>query len=174
LSNFTAALPEAPVITTEPPLSLTVTNGSPVLLSVGAIGTPPLSYQWQWDGANVSDGGHISGSSTADLNLLAAGATNAGSYDVVVTNAYGSVTSSVVTVNVVFLFQSVSVAQSGNAVSFSWLTTPGISYQVQYTTNLASPDWTSLGAAIVATNGVSTAEDNLGADPARFYRIIQQ
>ncbi len=174
LSNFTAALPEAPVITTEPPLSMTVTNGNPVLLSVGAIGTPPLTYQWQLGGANVSDGGNISGSSTADLNLLAAGATNAGSYDVVVTNAYGSVTSSVVTVNVVFFLQSISVAQSGNAVSFSWLTTPGIAYQVQYTTNLSSPDWINLGAAVLATNGVSTAEDNLSADPARFYRIIQQ
>ncbi len=173
LSNFTAAVPEAPVIATQP-LSMLVTNGNPVLLSVGAIGTAPLTYQWQMDGTNLTDGSNITGSATAALNILAVGATNAGTYDVIVANSYGSVTSSVVTLNVVFALQSVSVTQNGSAVSFSWLTTPGITYQVQYTTNLATPTWNDLGTAILATNGVSSTFDNLGPDPARFYRIVQE
>jgi hypothetical protein len=174
LSNHTAALPEAPAIITEPPLLMVVTNGNPVLLSVGATGTPPLSYQWQMNGANLSNASNMAGTSTAALNLLAADANNAGSYDVIVTNAFGSVTSSVAMLNVVFFFQSASVALSGNTVTFSWLTTPGVAYQVQYTTNLASVNWTNLGAAIMATNGVTTGFDNLGSDPQRFYRIVQQ
>jgi hypothetical protein len=67
-----------------------------------------------------------------------------------------------------------SAAQFGNAVTFSWLTVPGASYQVQYTTNLASTNWTNLGGAIIATNGVTTSSDNVGPDPQRFYRITQQ
>ena len=43
-------------------------------------------------------------------------------------------------------------------------------YQVQYTTNLASTNWTNLGAAIIATNSVTIDSDNLGPDPQRFYR----
>jgi hypothetical protein len=78
-----------------------------------------------------------------------------------------------VTLNVVFFFQSAAQNGSGG-VNFSWLTTPGVPYQVQYTTNLTSTNWLNLGAAIVASNSVTTASDNLGPDPQRFYRIIQQ
>jgi hypothetical protein len=174
LSNYTAALPEAPAIISEPPVLMVVTNGNPALLSVGAIGTPPLAYQWQLNSANLSDGSNMAGSATPALTLLAAGATNAGRYDVIVTNNFGSVTSSVVTLNVVFFFQSVSVAPNGGAVAFSWLTTPGVAYQVQYVTSLASTNWINLGAAIMATNGVTTDFDTLGPDPQRFYRVVQQ
>jgi hypothetical protein len=175
LSNYTAALPEGPAIATQPD-SLTVTNGQTAGLSVMATGTPPLHYQWQLNGAGLTDGGNIAGSSSAALTLSAAGATNAGSYDVVITNLYGTVTSSVVTLNVVFFFQSAAQTsnQNGDAVTFSWLTTPGVSYQVQYTTNLASTNWIDLGAAVIATNGVTTDFDILGPDPQRFYRVVQQ
>jgi hypothetical protein len=122
---------------------------------------------------NLTDGGNIAGSSTAALTLTNASASDAGSYNVIAANAYGSVTSSVVTLNVVFFFQSAAQNGSGG-VNFSWLTTPGVPYQVQYTTNLTSTNWLNLGAAIVASNSVTTASDNLGPDPQRFYRIIQQ
>jgi hypothetical protein len=163
----------APSITNLP-TPLIATNGSPALLTVGASGTPPLFYQWQMDATNLSDGGNIAGSSTAALSLLAAGANDAGSYDVIVTNAFGSVTSSVVTLNVVFLLQSVSVAANGSAVNFSWLSTPGVAYQVQATTNLATGTWTNLGPAIIATNSVTIDLDTIGPDSQRFYRILQQ
>jgi hypothetical protein len=175
VSNYTAALPEAPAIATQPE-SLMVTNGNAATFVVTATGSPPLYYQWQSNGVGLTDGGNIAGSSSAALTLSAVGANDAGSYDVIITNSYGSVTSSVVTLNVVFFFQTIAqtAAQGGSAVAFSWLTTPGVGYQVQYTTDLASTNWTNLGAAIIATNSVTTAFDNLGPDPQRFYRIIQQ
>jgi hypothetical protein len=160
-----------PAITSQP-ISLTVTNGSPAALSVAATGLSTLGYQWQQNATNLNDGGNISGSSSANLNILAAGATNAGNYDVIVTNIYGSVSSSVVTLNVVFLFQS--AVQNGSTVDFSFLTTPGLYYQVQYTTDLTSGTWTDLGPAILATSNVTTTSDNLGPDSQRFYRIVQQ
>jgi hypothetical protein len=171
LSNYTAALPEAPAITAQPQ-SLTVTNGTQAVFEVGATGTPTLGYQWQFNATNLIDGGNITGSLSSVLTLTAAGATNAGGYDVIISNSFGSVTSSVVALNVVFFFQS--AAQNGSVVAFSWLTTPGVDYQVQYTTNLTPANWTNLGAVIVATNSVTTASDNLGPDPQRFYRIVQQ
>jgi hypothetical protein len=45
---------------------------------------------------------------------------------------------------------------------------------VQYTTNLTSTNWTNLGAPILATGGVTSDSDNLGPDPQRFYRVVQQ
>jgi hypothetical protein len=171
LSNFTAALPEAPAIAIQP-AGLTVTNGNPAAFTVKATGSPTLQYQWQLNATNLTDGGNVAGSSSAALTLSSAGANDAGSYDVIVSNSYGSVTSSVVTLNVVFFFAS--AVQNGDAVTFGWQTTAGVSYQVQYTTDLSSSNWLNLGAPIVASNNVTTTSDNLGPDPQRFYRIIQQ
>jgi hypothetical protein len=53
-----------------------------------------LSYQWQTNGVNVTDGGIVSGSATSTLTLTNVTASYALSYQVVVTNANGSVTSS--------------------------------------------------------------------------------
>jgi hypothetical protein len=171
LSNYTAALPEAPAIAAQPQ-SVTVTNGNTATFAVTATGSPTLQYQWQMNATNLTDGSNITGATMAALTLTNVGANDTGSYNVIVNNAYGSVTSRVVTLNVVFFFQAVALNGSGG-VNFSWLTTPGVPYQVQYTTNLAS-NWLNLGAVIVASNGVTTASDNLGPDPQRFYRVIQQ
>jgi hypothetical protein len=97
--TLTIGLP--PSITNQP-ISLTVTNGSPAIFTVGASGVPPFAYQWQMNGTNLSDGANITGSVTSTLTLAAAGANDAGSYDVIITNGYGSVTSSVVALNVYF------------------------------------------------------------------------
>ena len=48
---------------------------------------------------------------------------------------------------------------------------PGRSYQLQFTTNLTQPNWTDVGAPVVASDTVATAADAVGSDPQRFYRV---
>ncbi|HEY3863716.1 MAG TPA: protease pro-enzyme activation domain-containing protein [Verrucomicrobiae bacterium] len=170
-SIATLTIVTGPSITNQP-LPLTVTNGSPAVFTVGATGTPPLFCQWQVNSTNLSDGGIIAGSTSATLTLLDADATNAGLYDVVITNAYGSVTSSPVALSLAFLLQS--AAQNGNTVTFAWPTTPGDTYQVQYTTDLSSTNWINLGPPFVASGLITGGSDDVGPDPQRFYRIVQQ
>ncbi len=77
------------------PATQTRNAGTNATFSVVARGTLPLSYQWQKNGTNLVDGGNISGANTTTLtisNLLAA---DAGSFVVIVTNSYASITSSV-------------------------------------------------------------------------------
>jgi hypothetical protein len=86
--------PIAPSIYRQPS-SQVVTVGANVSFSVFANGTPPLAYQWQFNGTNMA------GAVTSTLALTNVQDYDAGSYAVVVTNAYGTVTSSnaVLTVN---------------------------------------------------------------------------
>jgi hypothetical protein len=63
--------------------------GSNVVLDVTATGATPLFYQWKFDGANIV------GASDTNLDMTNLIRANAGSYDVVVTNQWGSLTSSV-------------------------------------------------------------------------------
>ncbi len=69
------------------PQSQTVSAGSSVTFSVAASGTAPLSYQWTKGGLNIA------GATSANYNITAAQAGEAGDYAVVVTNVAGSVTS---------------------------------------------------------------------------------
>ena len=65
-----------------------------------AAGSAPLSYHWQFDGANLTDGTSISGSSTSNLTFTGVSPIEAGNYAVVVTNSFGSITSAVVPLTV--------------------------------------------------------------------------
>ena len=64
--------------------------GTNVTFTIGAAGTPPLAYQWQFAGTNLI------GATNASLSLVNVQPANAGSYQVIVTNAYGSTNSSAV------------------------------------------------------------------------------
>ena len=67
--------------------------GSNVTFSVTATDTALLRFQWRKDGANLTDGGGIVGARTNALSLSNLQASDAGSYDVLVTNSDGSVAS---------------------------------------------------------------------------------
>jgi hypothetical protein len=82
-----------PTITAQPQ-SASVSLGANVTLRVTASDSSPLSYQWLHN--NVPFGG----ATNASLSLTNVSVTNAGSYLVVVTNAAGSATSQVATLNV--------------------------------------------------------------------------
>ena len=71
--------------------------GYPTSFSVTAAGTGTLSYQWRKGGVNLTDGGHISGVTSATLTLNPVAKADAGGYDVMVTDTCGTVTSSAVT-----------------------------------------------------------------------------
>jgi hypothetical protein len=65
-----------------------------VSFAVTAVGTAPLSYQWQTNGMNLVNGGRLSGATNATLTITNAQLTDSESYTVIVTNLVGSVTSS--------------------------------------------------------------------------------
>ena len=77
-------------------------SGSSVTLVAAASGTPPPTYQWQFDGINIV------GATNATLALTSAQASNAGSYDVVVSNSLGQAASSVVVLAVFQPYTSAS------------------------------------------------------------------
>ena len=84
----------APTITTQP-VSQTVTVGQTATFSVTATGTAPLSYQWQKNNASIS------GATSASYTTPATASTDSGSkFDVIVSNAIGSQTSTTATLTV--------------------------------------------------------------------------
>ena len=84
-----------PAITLQPADQTVLGNGTAVF-TVGATGTPPLRYQWQWHGTNLP------GQTASTLTLASVQPWQLGPYRAMVANDFGSATSSnaVLTVNV--------------------------------------------------------------------------
>jgi|GEM_PF-1085678 len=182
----------APTITT-PPANQTVTAGQTATFTVVAAGTAPLGYQWQKNGANIA------GAASASYTTPATTTTDSGStFDVVVTNAAGTVTSSAatLTVNPAAVAPTITMAPvnqtvtAGQAATFTVVAagTAPLSYQWQknganiagavsasYTTPATATTDSGSTFDVVVTNAAGTATSSaatLTVNPAAVAPTI--
>jgi hypothetical protein len=92
-SDATLQIGTAPSITSAP-TSQTIAQGSTLSVSVSASGSAPLAYTW------LQNGKALVQATNSSLTIPNAQPVNSGSYSVVVSNAFGSVTSTPVTLQV--------------------------------------------------------------------------
>ncbi len=102
------AVSQLPAIVSAP-IDRSVPLGGAACFSVLAAGSPPLGYQWFFNGISLGDRGR-----QADLELLGVQPSNAGLYHVLVTNAFGAVTSAPVRLTVT------PRLPSGTVVAWGW------------------------------------------------------
>jgi arabinogalactan endo-1,4-beta-galactosidase len=139
----------APFILAQP-TNVTIQAGGNAAFYSSVIGANPLTYQWQQNGTNLADGIGIFGANTTNLTLTGVTPNNDTNYTLVITNIYGSVTSSVAMLTVLVPstistpLTNVTVECAGNAMfAISASGTPPLSYQ-----------WSLDGATVSgATNG---------------------
>jgi subtilase family serine protease len=136
------------------PTNVTVSAGSNAAFVTTAGGTSPLAYQWRKNNINLFNSGNISGATTYALTISSAATNNNGNYSLVVTNAYGSVTSSVVVLTVNSLAANIALTSSENqsgyhdSIKFTAAVTPtNATGTVQFFTNSFAFDTEVLLAA---------------------------
>jgi hypothetical protein len=164
-----------PIITCQP-LSCSNAVGTTVSFTVDAAGSAPFSYQWRRDCTNLLDGGDFSGVTTTNLVIANVQLAYAAGYTVVVTNAYGSVTSSVAQLTVTIppspgRFTNFSYSP---IMGFSFIfrdATVGRPYRVQFSPSPAEGSWTEW---MTFTYSGPTAFTDLGALDVerRYYRVV--
>ena len=131
LDQVSFSLGATPVFIVSNPASLMVPRSSNAVFSVAAQGTPPFSYQWLFNGT------HINGATNASLTLNGITWTNDGVYSVVVSNAYGMVTSSNATLAMI---RSLVVGWGINSygqTSVPWTLTNAIGIAAGYDNSMA-------------------------------------
>ncbi|WCJ58941.1 lamin tail domain-containing protein [Fontisphaera persica] len=152
-----------PFITAQP-TNVVVNPGSNATFAVTAVGTGTLTYQWYYNGTNLLAG--AVGNSLLVTNAQVQG--NAGAYHVVISNAYGVVTSEVATLTVrqpAFIVQDladVTVAQGGTA-SFNVVAGGGGPYT--YT-------WYFNGSPLVSGASSSLTLNPVQSQHAGNYQVI--
>jgi large repetitive protein len=114
--SFLIPLSTPPTITTEPADQVVGVNSNATFSVIGSAGMPPFGYQWFFNDVGI---GGATNSFLALTNVMLAAQ---GNYQVVITNAFGSVTSRVATLTVlcpVFSFSPGTLPAATRGVPFS-------------------------------------------------------
>lgn len=133
-----------------------------------ATGTPPMTYRWYYN-TNTP----LSGTGT-NLLFFNVQTYQAGTYDVVISNAYGVARSRMAALRVLVpptvLPGSLNIA--GTTVSMSVNSVAGLNYQLEYKDTLTQTDWVPILPIVPGTGTVIMLQDTNALPAAsRFYRV---
>ncbi len=156
------APPGAPVITNQPPHK-TVTLGATATFTVGVSNTAGATYQWQFYGTNIADGGNISGTATKTLTITGVSASDVGHYRVRVSNGGGSTLSTDATLAITGINFYPAVTITGKI---------GDTYRVDYATALAPTTWIPLSTNLLTTSPQLILDSTAAGDNSRFYQAV--
>jgi photosystem II stability/assembly factor-like uncharacterized protein len=156
----------APVITQQP-ASLTVAQGAAASFTVAATGSAPLAYQWTRSGAAIAG-------ATAATYTLPATTTgdNGAQFAVVVSNAAGTVTSSIATLTVTAPATAPAITQQPANVTVVAGQTATFTVTATGSTPLAY-QWQRNGTDIAgATNSSYTTSATVLGDSGAAFRVV--
>lgn len=166
-ANFVPGTPvsQLPVFT-QPPVGRSLSPGNHTMLSVAATGIGPISYQWRLNRSPLA------GAITTQLNLTNVTTAKAGLYDVLASNAFGTVTSPAAPVA---LFQ-LELAPSiwGMLPLLVIDCAPGADFTVQYSGDLRLTNWSLLAPLTTPAARSYFIDASPTNVPQRFYRLVPQ
>jgi len=145
----------SPPAITSSPSNQTVVAGTTVTFSAGATGTAPLTFQWLFDGANIS------GATNTSLTVSNALAANAGSYWMVASSPYGLATSSTAVLSVdetTIQIVSTNAAGGGTVVVSIDMNAVGTETAVGFTLNF-DPSVLTFQEAVLGSGGAGGAPE---------------
>jgi hypothetical protein len=151
-------LPTPPTISQQPAHEEPMWVGALARFNVIASGSEPLSYQWRKDGVNIS------GATSPTFTLSSVRSADAGSYSVVISNAYDSVTSSnaLLTVGP----KPLQTRVPGNVISWGPRSTPIVNAGTHFTKVAAGG-----GSLALKSDGMVIACGGQGKVPDGLYGL---
>lgn len=156
----------APYMVTDPPTltpSGTIYATTSFSVSADVAGALPLTFQWRKDGASIP------GATGPTYTKANAATSDSGSYDIVVTNAYGAVTSAVVVVTV-----DPAVPPTIDVQPVSRLVYPGGNARFSVSASGTAPityQWKHAGTNIPGATGATLTVVNCGTAETGNYQV---
>jgi hypothetical protein len=152
---------------------LILNSNSPLVIALTNSATAPATNNVFWQSARswkiISLGGAATNLSLASFSVISNNTFSAGKF-FSTADAAGNVFLNFAPTPPPVIWPSLPGAGTTN-LNISWSAVTGVTYQVQFTTNLASPNWQPLGSVTAATTNASLP-DNSPVAPQRFYRVV--
>lgn|GEM_PF-639984 len=165
-----------PSITTSPS-SVTSAAGTNAVFTVAAAGSPPLAYQWRKGGTNLTNTGNITGATTATLIVSNSQSTDAGSYDVVVSNGtLPNATSAAATLTVTPAAPTITAPPTARTVNTAGTTTFTVTVAgtspFTYQWRKGGTNLTDGGVVAGATTATLTLTNVTSADAGNYDVVV--
>jgi hypothetical protein len=164
ITNTVITLPVSPSIITQP-LSRTNHQGTMASFSVAAAGITP-AYRWTKNGASINQ------ATNPELALASVSTNDIGTYQAIVTNVYGAISSAPASLSVVGPLVIESISVTNGIALLNWSSIPGSAYSVQYQNSPASNDWESDLPTVTASSDIASMTNSLNGATQRFYRVF--
>lgn len=148
------------------PQSQVVEHLSDVFFTVGALGFPPLRYQWFYNGTNV-----LAGETNSVLRLRGVRPWYSGAYSVVVQNGSTSSTSAPAVLTVRSPVQIEMISEATPAIVF-W-DSPGTPYHVEYSGAIGA-NWTFLTNIVLTEYPQVLSDLSAPGQLSRYYKVTRQ
>lgn len=162
-NHYYSAVASAPIIIAQPE-GTNLFEGETIRLSVGAVGTPNLRYQWLYFGSPIA------GKTAATLTIPNALPEHSGTYSVRVENTYGSAVSADAEVNVqptqppIITREPQDVRRyAGRTAAFSVTAIGGLNLEYQ---------WTHEGMALANETNRTLTINNVSAANQGVYQVL--
>lgn len=170
--NITTISATAPANQYTPVFSVQPTNAVTSLGNTayfhGEVSNVPVNYQWLFNGNPLSDGGGISGSTTATLTITGVTPANIGNYSLMATN----------TTHLDQFVQSAAVGLSTTGINLypviTILGVPGDTYVTSYSTSVNGTYIPFATNAIGSFAPFYLVDTNTPMSVTRFYKTVQQ
>ena len=156
----------APPFISLEPTNQTSAAGANVRFEVLAEGTPPLSYQWHFNGVALG------GETSSELILTNVQANQMGGYWVTVTNSAGWKSSSEAWLKVLVPPTLSKVIVTATNALIELNSVSGLTYTLQYKNVLSGSQWLSLPSPITGNGGTISLLDINPSAVSRFYRVL--
>lgn len=161
--NLAAELPAGAPVFSVQPTNTTRSAGSTATFTVNVSNPAGVTYQWQFEGNNLSDGGKISGATTRTLTVTDVSAAEVGRYRVRASNAIGTTVSAEASLAIVGVnfFPVISITGRTNDT-----------YRVDYSTAVAPTAWMPLSTNKITISPLNVIDTTSPGNNSRFYRAV--
>lgn len=151
------------------PVNQSVPIGGVATFIPSDFGTGPFNYQWSFNGALLA------GATNQQLNLSPLMTNQAGFYQLVITNDYGSATSQLAQLTVLLQPNNYNIVVDGSGNTVLYLAgAPGSTNRLWATMDATLPlaQWHEIATNVMDTNGFSQFVDtNTAGIAAKYYRL---
>ena len=162
---------EPPALTAQPQ-SQSIAAGSDAIFEVAASGAEPLAYQWQFNNDLLQDNSRVSGARSNRLTIARTVTGDAGTYRVVVTNAFGSATSQVATLTVGMSAPLRLELTADGRLELTITSSVGSVYRIERASDLSQEPWILLTTLVITTPTQTFVDSEpVTANQRRFYRV---
>lgn len=162
MAPLTVLLPPSIVVQ---PQSQTVRAGSNVTFSVSATGSPPLEYQWQFQGGDISD------ATASSYVRSAVTPEDAGNYAVRISNAAGELLSSNAVLTIILTPPQIAAVGLSGSDQLSLLVTGDAGTSVTLWRSEDLVGWEAVTNVVNSTGTVEFTEPVDTGVGQRFYRV---